>query len=257
MELDGSLLADLPDAALYHLLMLCNLEQLAKFETVLGKQRTPIFAEVTKEMGKKYLLEGLSLSALHRIVDEEDKSKSAQLALAEGDYVTYIESILDSLTNFDELFEYAAKHRREESALLLLKLALKDATPRPDILLEISIHNRCTSCLSLLAARESFSDVVIDFIYGGYDNYSKEDMIWFVRKGKVTVTNDIITDLLENQDMECMDLLRILLKKAGDDEVRTAYADHLQNLDLGQTPFQGAYGADETVTQLFKDRLGL
>lgn len=216
MELNEAVLAELPDVALYHLLTLCSLEQVLRFQRVLGKQRAPVFQEVTKLFNSKYGFHDLPLSVIHKIVNEEDKDVSARTASRYGDYPEYIASIYDQMRSLNWTLQIIMDKGREESAVAMLKRkAEADDIP-------IAIKHRCAKCLLYLTNKYSFARKVVESLYE--DNYmAEDDLLWAIDYGKLKVDADFISLLLSFPKEMSPDLLRALLERTSDADARQVY----------------------------------
>ena len=173
MELNESVLADLPDVALYHLLELCSLEQVLRFRSVLGKQRAPVFQEVTKLFNEKYGFHDLPLSVIYKIVKDEDKDISSWIASDYGDYPEYVASIYDEIRGVDWILQRMMEKGREESALVMLERK-SEADDIP-----IAIKYRCVKCLLHLTNKYSFVRKVVESLYED-DYLTEDDLIWAI-----------------------------------------------------------------------------
>lgn len=277
MELNEVVLTELPDDTIYHLLTLCSLEQVLRFQRVLGKQRKSVFREVEKFFGEKYGLYDLSLSQIYSVVSKEDKEESAMAALALGDFPKYIESIYDEIElhgkvkrhrheskgpglkrafytedhAIDRIYKYAWYNRLEDSVLVMLKR-------KPDPVGHRSIFGimnaRYRKLLLYMVENYDFSSIVIDdTIVFSKGVPSRKALLWALETANPIVSEKLITHILSNRadvlydEVLHLEMMEALLERASDEDVRIAYRKHLERPKLYQ---------HEEVTELFKERLG-
>lgn len=236
--MEPTVLSELPDEALYHLLVVSDTEQVVRFQRVLGKQRAPVFRQVEKYFQQKYTLYDLSLTQIHFIASAENKDSSAFRALNIGDYPQYISSIYDQLTNAYAILLRAMDLGREESAVFLLE---KRSDPG-DIL--IVVPRKCAKCLLYFREKYDFSALLLEYIpyFGSW--LPQEKLLWAIETANPVVSAELLVTILSRRGFDFEDdyakpeLVKALIARAPNEELRKALSNYRPRLEYIKSLFE-------------------
>lgn len=253
MELQESILLELPDAALYSLLLVCDLDQFVRLRIALGKERASMFILAEKELQKKHHLEGLPFSVLVQVMRNDNEDEAAEEVLSHGDYPEYIASILDKIEEPWDVLQYAMESGREQSALVFLR----KKSSGEDII--FAMNYRCKACLEYLLQKYSFEEALMER-YRDTDRFvllRSNDLLWTLEAMNLKLSAQFFNFFLAHVDDLSPELIHELLEHMTDVEVRKARQTHRSAQETGLSQWGGAYSYEDEVTALFRARLGV
>lgn len=252
MELQESILLDLPDAALYSLLLVCDLDQFVRLRIALGKQRASTFLLAEREIQKRHHLEGLPFSIFVQVMRNDNEDEAAGEVLSHGDYPEYIASILDKIEEPWDVLQYAMENGLEQSALVFLR---KESSGEDMI---FAAHYRCKACLEYLLGKYSFEKALMEYFHlGGRVVIKNDDLTWALENLNIKLSADFFGFFLAHVDGLSLELIQTMLEHMTDADVRKARQTHLRAQETGLSEWNGDYGYEDDVTALFRARLGV
>lgn len=117
--MQAEILLELPDEALYHLLVTMEVADVVRMRKVFGRRRQGVFFYAERYFQEKYHLPGLSLVLIDHIFAQESDDTSLREALRFGDYPEYAISLV--LDQPFTLIDKALFLGREKTAIALHK----------------------------------------------------------------------------------------------------------------------------------------
>lgn len=227
----------LPDEALYHLLVTVSLKRAAEFERVYYKQRKLIFDQAKLETAKEF---NLPLTLTFKQMSAIESAKDKNIALIKiGDYPNYID--INNITK-DTAWE-AIANKRENTALMLLQ-----RTKLKKYYFIEAVYNRLTKVVAYLFTQMDVMDISMDY------PLSQGDLLWLLENFNFSVSAIFIEYCLKS-DIVDPTILAMLLKQATLNERKEAYEEHLDDLENDLYLFDLSEQEKEKLTQVFRQYL--